>query len=179
MTAAREFRTIKCCEFYSTGKIILDPLRSLKHYASEKHTNSINSLHYSTESMLRYLDKNRAFFNQSQQEAIERVAKMNRKDMLLIQGPPGTGKTHTIHGIISMLIRQCSRDKYSRKKILVCTPSNAAIDEIVLRLVSKRVGGAAESDSTMMSGQVIRIGAMDYEPLEAVRKHTLDYNLEL
>lgn len=54
-------------------------------------------------------------------------------DFLLIQGPPGTGKTHTIKGIISMLSSCLQRNK----KILVCAPSNAAIDEIVTRIISK------------------------------------------
>ena len=45
----------------------------------------------------------------------------------------GTGKTHTIKGIISML----NYSLKNFKKILVCAPSNAAIDEIVTRLISK------------------------------------------
>lgn len=54
-----------------------------------------------------------------------RVAKLNKEDFLLIQGPPGTGKTHTLNAIVSMLVSS------GVKKILVCAPSNAAIDEIV------------------------------------------------
>lgn len=45
----------------------------------------------------------------------------------------GTGKTHTIKGIISMLNYAVKNNR----KILVCAPSNAAIDEIVTRLISK------------------------------------------
>ena len=63
--------------------------------------------------------------------ALEAVTRMKDKDFLLIQGPPGTGKTHTIKGIISMLSHSCS------KKIMVCAPSNAAIDEIITRLISR------------------------------------------
>lgn len=70
---------------------------------------------------------------------------MKPVDFMLIQGPrkyitfhsnffvAGTGKTHTIKGIISMLNHALGRSK----KILVCAPSNAAIDEIVTRLISK------------------------------------------
>jgi len=58
---------------------------------------------------------------------------MKSNDFLLIQGPPGTGKTHTIKGVISMLHQCMPRNK----KILVCAPSNAAIDEIVTRIISK------------------------------------------
>jgi senataxin len=64
---------------------------------------------------------------------------MPENDILLIQGPPGTGKTHTITGIISMLMSS------GAKKILICAPSNAAIDEIVTR-VSQRGFVGTNSD---------------------------------
>jgi superfamily I DNA and/or RNA helicase len=41
---------------------------------------------------------------------------------------PGTGKTHTITGIVSMLLTS------GVKKLLICAPSNAAVDEIISRL---------------------------------------------
>jgi senataxin len=63
---------------------------------------------------------------------------MGNNSLLLIQGPPGTGKTHTITGIISMLI-------YSNiSKVLVCAPSNAAIDEVVTRLYRRGLLGVTE-----------------------------------
>ena len=58
-----------------------------------------------------------------------------------------------------------------RRKILVCAPSNAAIDEIVFRIVKNTF-------STQTRDAVLRVGAMDYEPREEVKKHTLDYKLE-
>jgi len=65
--------------------------------------------------------------------ALTDVANMKPVDFLMIQGPPGTGKTHTIKGIISML-NMCIKNN---RKIMVCAPSNAAIDEIVTRIISK------------------------------------------
>ena len=62
------------------------------------------------------------------------------------------------------------------KKILVCTPSNAAIDEIVQRLVGSQPD-AFNGTRTFSKRHVLRIGAMEYEPLEAVKKATLDYKL--
>ena len=53
----------------------------------------------------------------------------------LIQGPPGTGKTSTICGILSCILRnnrKLTEDK--KKRVLVCAPSNAAVDEIMIRL---------------------------------------------
>ena len=50
---------------------------------------------------------------------------------LLLVGPPGTGKTHVIAGIISMLMGR------GTKRIHVCAPSNAAVDEIMVRLTQE------------------------------------------
>ena len=55
---------------------------------------------------------------------------MSENQFLLIQGPPGTGKTHVIQGMISMVSRACKTGK-----IVVCTPSNVAVDQIVSRLL--------------------------------------------
>ena len=89
------------------------------------------------------------------------------RNFLLIQGPPGTGKTHTIKGIISML----SRSLDPSKKILVCAPSNAAIDEIVTRLVST---GLLGSDAKETSYRTLRIGAMEHEPNKHVQEVLFD-----
>jgi senataxin len=51
----------------------------------------------------------------------------------LIQGPPGTGKTHTILGLISLFLLN------NDGKILICAPSNTAIDEISARIVNKGI----------------------------------------
>ena len=64
---------------------------------------------------------------------------MPRDDVLLIQGPPGTGKTHTIIGIISMILS--TRMHNPKQKIMVCAPSNAAIDQIILRIIEKGLIG--------------------------------------
>lgn len=96
---------------------------------------------------------------------------MKSNDFMLIQGPPGTGKTHTIKGIISML-NVCIRNN---KKILVCAPSNAAIDEIVTRIISK--GGLFGQNEHDSINQVVRIGAMDYEPSKIVNQVIFDTKL--
>jgi tRNA(Met) C34 N-acetyltransferase TmcA len=64
---------------------------------------------------------------------------MPKDDILLIQGPPGTGKTHTIIGIVSMIMS--TRLANSRSKIMVCAPSNAAIDQIVMRIIERGLIG--------------------------------------
>ncbi|KAJ1723536.1 DEAD-box type RNA helicase, partial [Coemansia erecta] len=84
--------------------------------------------------------------NQPQAEAV--VAAMQRKHgFTLIQGPPGTGKTKTILGLAGALLCENKRTNQDddvcvvedgaqprRNKLLICAPSNAAVDEIVKRL---------------------------------------------
>lgn len=57
--------------------------------------------------------------------------------VVLLQGPPGTGKTTTLMGLLAVeyeyLKNVCSLD--DKRKILICAPSNAAIDHITKRLV--------------------------------------------
>ena len=98
---------------------------------------------------------------------------MPENDILLIQGPPGTGKTHTITGIISMLMSS------GAKKLLICAPSNAAVDEIVSRVSQRGFVGcdSNRSDATKIESMLLRIGAIEYEPSPLVKKHTLDERL--
>ncbi|SCP03138.1 conserved Plasmodium protein, unknown function [Plasmodium malariae] len=94
--------------------------------------------------------------NESQIEAVKLVF-LNKNNISLIQGPPGTGKTKTVIGIVSALyslINMNNEDKNEKlkkkkdvshneqslscnKKILVCSPSNSAIDEIAKRILNE------------------------------------------
>lgn len=79
--------------------------------------------------------------------------------------PPGTGKTSTICGLVQTFISRRRRpvtslhpgrnpgpmDREPQKKILLCAPSNAAIDEVAHRLKESRAGSSAI--------KVVRIGA--------------------
>ncbi|ORX41915.1 P-loop containing nucleoside triphosphate hydrolase protein, partial [Piromyces finnis] len=70
--------------------------------------------------------------NKSQAEAVDLVMQKNN-GFSLIQGPPGTGKTKTVLVLINEILKKLSYSE-SSPKILVCTPSNAACDEIARRL---------------------------------------------
>ncbi|EFN77064.1 Probable helicase senataxin [Harpegnathos saltator] len=78
--------------------------------------------------------------NQKQLEAVFRVtdAVMKKQAKLcLIQGPPGTGKSKVIVNLVAQILygeREHSNAS-EKNKILLCAPSNAAIDEIVTRLL--------------------------------------------
>jgi regulator of nonsense transcripts 1 len=66
-----------------------------------------------------------ADLNISQANAIRSVLK---KPLSLIQGPPGTGKTVTSATIVYHLV------KLTKQKILVCAPSNVAVDHLAGKL---------------------------------------------
>jgi len=63
--------------------------------------------------------------NQSQSEAVKAVL---QRPLSLIQGPPGTGKTVTSATIIYHLV------KNSACQVLVCAPSNVAVDQLCERV---------------------------------------------
>lgn len=74
--------------------------------------------------------------NISQAEAVSRASNM-QSGFLLIQGPPGTGKTTFISRLISYLSTHSLSPQTAHKpKVLLCAPSNAAIDEVTLRLAN-------------------------------------------
>lgn len=79
--------------------------------------------------------------NTSQIEAVEEMISDNT--VTIIHGPPGTGKTTTLVAGIKELI-----DK--EQKILLCAPSNAAVDNVCEKLLKEhvnvvRVGNAAKA----------------------------------
>ncbi|XP_057328855.1 probable helicase senataxin isoform X2 [Microplitis mediator] len=70
----------------------------------------------------------------------------------LIQGPPGTGKSTVIKNIIASTL---SRRKTAR--ILVCAPSNKAVDGIVIRLLEIQSQMKAQG----IPFEIVRIGCID------------------
>ena len=69
--------------------------------------------------------------NESQKEAA--IKALGLSPLVLIQGPPGTGKSTTAAVIIIHLAKNTAGDD----KILVCAPSNGAVDNIVESLIAK------------------------------------------
>jgi len=88
--------------------------------------------------------------NASQQLAVQRCMMAN--DVAIIHGPPGTGKTTTL---VEVIKRLSSRSK----PILVCAPSNSAVD-----LLTERCSDAGLD--------VVRIGNLSRVD-ESVMRHTL------
>lgn len=52
----------------------------------------------------------------------------------LIVGPPGTGKTNVICNIILTIMSKHAKTN-TRPKLLICAPSNEAVDAIVKRIL--------------------------------------------
>ncbi|KAI4602251.1 DEAD-box type RNA helicase [Pestalotiopsis sp. 9143b] len=120
--------------------------------------------------------------NQGQAKAI-----LNAKEndaFTLIQGPPGTGKTKTIVAMVGALMTgsigsnsgtviskpgQNGGGQATSKKLLVCAPSNAAVDELVLRLKQ----GVKSMNGTFSKINVLRLGRSDAINA-AVKDVTLD-----
>jgi hypothetical protein len=106
--------------------------------------------------------------NVSQAKAISAVMQ-NVNPITLIQGPPGTGKTKTIEALLSVLLCRIS----SRGKVLICAPSNAAIDEIVRRIRHGLVTGTG----TRIMPKILRVGSLDMIS-DQVKDLTLDSQVD-
>uniref|UniRef100_A0A8C9GT03 DNA2/NAM7 helicase n=1 Tax=Piliocolobus tephrosceles TaxID=591936 RepID=A0A8C9GT03_9PRIM len=126
-------------------------------FASKQNVCEIRKNLSPKEKIILRVIKEHGILNESQLEALNFILS-NKNKISLIQGPPGTGKTKTIIGIISALHALINEDSfydsnneksdefkinyyyndvntYGTKKILVCSPSNSAIDEIAIRIV--------------------------------------------
>jgi hypothetical protein len=71
--------------------------------------------------------------------------------LAFIWGPPGTGKTTTLTHIVEELIAQ-------NKKLLLVSTTNAAIDQVLLKLASRPA-----FHDTIGDGSVVRLGRSDAE----------------
>ena len=95
---------------------------------------------------------------------------VSAKDLAIIHGPPGTGKTTTLVEAIALTVKE-------EGQVLVCAPSNAAIDLLVDKLDEKglnvlRIGHPArvteQSLSKTMDARIAQHG--NYGELRALRK---------
>lgn len=98
--------------------------------------------------------------NRPQAAAI--IGAMTTLGFSLIQGPPGTGKTKTILGLVGAFISNRGKKatgsnlgSITGEKMLVCAPSNAAVDEIAKRLKD----GVYDSEGRKFVPKIVRVGA--------------------
>ena len=126
--------------------------------------------------------------NQAQAKAVRSA--MDNDAFTLIQGPPGSGKTKTIVAIVGALLTRTLAQKgrgapialpiiasqqrppngeLAAKKLLICAPSNAAVDELVMRFKE----GVKTTSGTHEKLNIVRLGRSD-----AVNSNVLDVTLE-
>lgn len=108
------------------------------------------------------------FLNASQLQAVQRC--LEARDVAIIHGPPGTGKTTTlVHAIRETLLHE--------RQVLVCAPSNTAVDLLTLRCLDAgievlRLGNPARVEPELLrhtlDGSIARHD--DYEALRKLRK---------
>ena len=111
--------------------------------------------------------------NLSQNRAIRHVLSVN--DIGVIHGPPGTGKTTSLVEAIRLTLQ-------SESQILVCAPTNAAIDLITEKLVELginvlRLGHPARiSEELLSSGVDGKINASPYyKDIKNLRRNAEEY----
>lgn len=80
---------------------------------------------------LEFFDKR---LNETQQKAV--ISAIFQKPLFLIQGPPGTGKTTVIVEIVRQILAA-----NPKARILVCSQTNMAVDNVIERLDDKKEDG--------------------------------------
>lgn len=111
--------------------------------------------------------------NAQQNKALKLAA--SARDIAIIHGPPGTGKTTTlVHCILNAL--------KSETQVLVCAPSNAAVDLLVEKLGEYgvdviRVGHPARVTKNILDSTLDAkiIGHKQYKELKSLRKQAEEY----
>ncbi|KAI1424563.1 SEN1 N terminal-domain-containing protein [Xylaria sp. FL1777] len=169
-TIEREYASLESLQYYDLAPEILEakpsPMLSFSEEAVEKVMKNYHLNHGQARAIL-HAKENDAF--------------------TLVQGPPGTGKTKTIVAMVGALLAGTpstasmgtaikrpdglapTGTKGISKKLLVCAPSNAAVDELVLRLKA----GVKSMNGTFHKVNVLRLGRSDAINA-AVRDVTLD-----
>lgn len=111
--------------------------------------------------------------NQLQNFAVQKI--ISAKDIAIIHGPPGTGKTTTLVQAIRQTLK-------TEKQVLVCSPSNTAVDILTEKLHREgisvlRLGNPARvSDDVMNNTLDAKIAAhQSYKDLKSYRKTADEY----
>ncbi|OXB69083.1 hypothetical protein ASZ78_009559 [Callipepla squamata] len=132
-------------------------------------------------------------YNEDQKRAIETAYAMVKQHpglakICLIHGPPGTGKSKTIVGLLSRVLRENTRNEKTSKKnarikqnrFLVCAPSNAAVDELMKKIIiafKEKCQNRQEPLGNCGDIKLVRLGA-ERSINSEVRAFSLDKQVE-
>ncbi|KAF2190528.1 tRNA-splicing endonuclease-like protein [Zopfia rhizophila CBS 207.26] len=119
--------------------------------------------------------------NKAQAKAVKSA--IDNDAFTLIQGPPGSGKTKTIVAIVGAILSdslrqngtvisvpgQGPRSDTAPKKLLVCAPSNAAVDELVMRF---------KEGIKTLSGQERKLNIVRLGRSDAINANVQDVTLD-
>lgn len=83
--------------------------------------------------------------NESQQLAASAI--LSETPLVVIQGPPGTGKTRTLATAAEQLVK-------SGKRLIICAPSNTAVDNLCHALLEKNIPLLRVGNEEKMSNRV-------------------------
>lgn len=150
-------------------RVMLDALSAAMRSENEKFVHLRDTLIGSIKPSFRRLPRlSFPWLNLSQQDAVQKV--VESQEVAIVHGPPGTGKTTTlVEAIIETLQRET--------QVMVCAPSNAAVDWISEQLSRRgvnvlRIGNPLRMSMEMLDCSYERRYAahLDYSELWSIRK---------
>ncbi|OWK10140.1 hypothetical protein Celaphus_00005116, partial [Cervus elaphus hippelaphus] len=129
-------------------------------------------------------------FNEDQKKAIETAYAMVKHSssvakICLIHGPPGTGKSKTIVGILYRLLTENQRRGHSdensnakikQNRVLVCAPSNAAVDELMKKIILEFKEKCKDKKNPM--GNCGDINLVRLGPEKSINNEVLRFSLD-
>jgi senataxin len=167
-TVQREYGALMGVAYYDLFQSVMDPPRRPLYSASFKDINEVMRTYEVNEPQARaiYGSLQATGFSLIQGQARPRSCPQDPSNV--VHSPPGTGKTSTIMGLVGTFLSkrpppttriQAGRppgpgDKEPPKKILICAPSNAAIDEVASRLKQ----GIRVAGGTTLVPKIVRVG---------------------
>lgn len=167
ITVEREYTSLKGLQYYDLCEPILKAQPNKPIKIDDKVANKVLEIYD---------------LNKSQAKAI--LGSYSNEGFSLIQGPPGTGKTKTILGIVGYFLSQHMDEKIievpndgkdsvslpaNLPKVLICAPSNAAVDELCVRIRD----GVKNNKGQQLTPRVVRLGRSD-----AINASVRDLTLE-